>query len=228
MLEITTKTFRSFIAAAVKNKYVNATNNDIENIVSETIVNIQKDDELQLVSKLRPVITMNDDVINQTIVLTLIERNWTNPPKLEYPLTKINMSLSGEAKPKFRTRDYVEDLGGKAPTNIQEIASRLDELERLCRQSVRSMNGDSLEDKAMILAHIYGSLIRIHPFEDGNGRTARLFVFYALRCWRLPIFVIPKVRNNIAWKEAMECAVAGDGRKLVIELKTRIKDAIHH
>ncbi|HVV74145.1 MAG TPA: Fic family protein, partial [Verrucomicrobiae bacterium] len=75
--------------------------------------------------------------------------------------------------------------------------------------------------------HIFGSLIRIHPFEDGNGRTARLFAFYALRCWGLPLFPIPKIRNDRKWKLALGCAVGGDALKLMRELYWRMDEAIH-
>lgn len=76
------------------------------------------------------------------------------------------------------------------------------------------------------LAHVFGSVIRVHPFEDGNGRTARLFAFYALKCWGRPLFPIPKVRNDSSWKVAMDSAVAGDALKLKDELFWRMEEAV--
>jgi len=217
----------SLITAAVLNKYGKTSCAEVEPIVARIIDAVRGDTESQLISRLRPVRDLVDDVSNQTIVLTLIERNWSNPPKLEHPLTMLNNSSFGRIIPSFRTRDYVEDFGREVPTPRSEIPARLDELERLSQQSVCGMNVGSLADKALILAHIIGSLIRVHPFEDGNGRTARLFTFYALQCWRLPLFPIPKVRNDAGWKDAMDSAVAGNASKLKNELVWRMEEAVN-
>ncbi len=65
-----------------------------------------------------------------------------------------------------------------------------------------------------------------YSFEDGNGRTARLFAFYALQCWGLPLFQIPKVHNDLGWKSAMDAAVVGDVLKLKNEFCWRMEEAM--
>jgi len=218
--------FRSLVAAAVLNKYRNVSTDEIAGLVSRTIVTVEDDDEGQLLARLRPIREFADDVHNQTIVLTLIERCWSNPPKLLRPLATLNRASFGKAEPDFRSTDFVEDFGGIVPTDRNEIPARLDEIERLSEETVRCLTGRRLEDQALLLAYIFGSVIRIHPFADGNGRTARLFVFYALRCWGRPLFEIPKVRNDPAWKDALNAAVEGDVSKLKREFHRRIKEAI--
>ena len=218
--------FSTAVSAAILNKYTDASPTEIAEAISTIVDEVRDDSESELVSRLRPVRSVADDITNQTVVLTLIERYWSRPPKLDTPLTTLNASSFGRTMPVFRSANYVEDFGGKVPTPKGEIRARLDELERLCRQSVCCMGDSRLEDKALVLAHIFGSLIRIHPFEDGNGRTARLFVFYALRCWGLPLFPIPKVRNDRRWKAALDAAVAGDALKLKKELYWRMEEAL--
>src|SRR6266446_3343277 len=178
MIQDSTVSFHTLVATAVLNKYGDAASAQIGDLVSAITNEIAADTESQLISRLRPLRDFVDDVKNQTMVLTLIERYWSNPPRLDRPLTTLNASSFGKATPAFRVTDSVEDFGGEVPTGKAEIVPRLDELERLCKQTVRSIGGGRLEDQALILAHVFGSLIRIHPFEDGNGRTARLFTFY--------------------------------------------------
>lgn len=214
------------VSAAILNKYEIASPTDIADAVLSTVNTIESNSESQLLSRLRPVRGFVDDINNQVVLLALIDRYWSNPPKLDTPLITLHTSSFGRTAPAFRMTDHVEDFGAEVPTSKSEIRARLDELERLCRQSVRCMGGSRLEDKALMLAHIFGSLIRIHPFEDGNGRTARLFAFYALRCWGLPLFPIPKVRNDLGWKTAMDSAVAGDALKLRDQLYRRMEEAI--
>lgn len=219
--------FSNIIESAILNKYAYSSPRLIGKAVTLVLTTNASSDEQTLIGKLRQIQGIHDDINNQTVVLALIDRYWSNPPKLERPLTILNTFSYGRIDPAFRRHDYIEDFGGKVPTPKDEVRARLDELERLCRESVSGMGGSRLEDKALILAHIFGSLIRIHPFEDGNGRTARLFAFYALKCWRLPIFPIPKVRNDVGWKDAMDFAVAGDACTLKNELFWRMEHAVN-
>lgn len=226
MIRGPTTSFHNLVATAVLNKYGNGSSLQIDNLVSTTTDAIASDTECRLISRLRPVRDLADDVNNQTIVLTLIERYWSDPPKLAKPLTTLNTSSFGRTSSLFRVTDFVEDFGGEVPTSKDEVRARLDELERLCDQMVRGMAGSRLQDQALMLAHVFGSVIRVHPFEDGNGRTARLFAFYALKCWGRPLFPIPKVRNDSSWKVAMDSAVAGDALKLKDELFWRMEEAV--
>jgi len=226
MIKQSTEFYIPAVCTAILNKYRDTSPGKIAEAVATIVDEIKGDSECGLISRLRPVRSVLDDIKNQTVVLTLVDVYWCNPPKLDRPLTTLNASSFGRSTPTFRVSSHVEDFGGEVPTPKREIRARLDELERLCKQSVRCMGDSRLEDKAWMLAHIFGSLIRIHPFEDGNGRTARLFVFYALRCWGLPLFPIPKVRNNRRWKLALDSAVTGDAPKLKQELYWRMEKAL--
>jgi len=224
--DATKEFYASAVSAALLNKYSDNAIDSITEKVTAILADVKDHNERKLVSRLRPVRCFLDDVNNQTITLALIERHWASPPKLNRPLTTLNTCSLGRITPVFRSKNFVEDFGRKVPTPKNEVRTRLDELERLCQYMVRYMCNSHLKDKALVLAYIVGALIRVHPFRDGNGRTARLFVFYSLRCWGLPLFPIPKVRNDQRWKNAMDAAVAGDPLWLKNEILWRMKLAL--
>lgn len=52
-------------------------------------------------------------------------------------------------------------------------------------------------------AWIHAEFVRIHPFSDGNGRTARLLLNYELmRLGYLPIII--KAENRVEYYEALD------------------------
>ena len=60
-----------------------------------------------------------------------------------------------------------------------------------------------------LLAHAHHAFIRIHPFDDGNGRVVRLLLNYVLlRAGLLPIVV--KSRDRHGYWAAIALADAGD------------------
>lgn len=61
-----------------------------------------------------------------------------------------------------------------------------------------------------IVAKVYHEITRIHPFSDGNGRTARLFINLILRKYRLPHICIPKVDNDPHMRIALRQADMGE------------------
>ena len=62
---------------------------------------------------------------------------------------------------------------------------------------------------AMLLARAHHEFIRIHPFDDGNGRVVRLLLNYVLlRAGLLPIVV--KSRDRRGYLTAIALADAGD------------------
>lgn len=181
-------------------------------------------DARSIIAELRIIQSPEDDVNNQAAILGLIERFWSKSPCIEQLLVTLNSAALGTiGNPKYRTREFVADYGGKVLTSREEVFARLDELERLCRHTIDYMAACSLSDKALQLAYIHGAIIRIHPFEDGNGRTARLFTQYALLSWGLPPTPLPKVRNDHRWGSAISEAVSGNATALQAELLDRIR-----
>jgi hypothetical protein len=218
----------ALIAGAVLNKYDATPESSVTQIITKLLDEIASEDESQLRARLKPIQTPADDVTNQVIVLALIDRFWACPPALDRPLTLLNHCFFQDAagEPVFRTTDSVADFGGEVPTRKEEALPRLDELERLCTQAIGQLIDAPLRVQLALIAYVVGAVTRIHPFADGNGRTARLFIFYALTCWGLPLFPIPKVRNDPIWRHAMNNAIKGSLNRMIEYLHTRAAAAI--
>lgn len=74
-----------------------------------------------------------------------------------------------------------------------------EETPRLMAQWIRDFRRDLARDAyplPMFLARSHWSFLRIHPFDDGNGRTARLLVNYILIRYGLPPIVIKSVERD--------------------------------
>lgn len=72
-----------------------------------------------------------------------------------------------------------------------------------------------IRDIVILTAKCYHEINKIHPFIDGNGRSARLFVNLLLRKYKYPYIVIPKSRKTIVMKEVLKQADAGDPTGIV-------------
>jgi len=72
----------------------------------------------------------------------------------------------------------------------------------------------SAADRGLFLAELFAALIRVHPFQDGNGRTARMLIQYCLRYWENGYIVVPKVRNIKHWKKNLDESVQGKFSRL--------------
>lgn len=168
--------------------------------------------------------TAYDDIGNQVRLLVLIEKFWSRGSPLSKPLFSLNKFAMGDGGSlSFRKSKSVADYQREIDVSVSEIAPRFDELERVAVAGVISLKDAGVQAQAFLLAFVHGSLIRIHPFADGNGRTARFFIQYALRSWGLPPLPLPKVRNDPEWKEALIAAVDGDCLPLRDELVSRLQ-----
>ncbi|MCC5961139.1 MAG: Fic family protein [Rhodobacteraceae bacterium] len=76
---------------------------------------------------------------------------------------------------------------------------------------------------APLLAHVFAATIRIHPFEDGNGRVARFTVQFLLTRWGMDLLPLPKVRNDPEWKRALRSAVRGELGELIDQIRNRLE-----
>ncbi len=62
---------------------------------------------------------------------------------------------------------------------------------------------DELQMVVEMAALAHGEWIRLHPFANGNGRTARVWVAFACLRYSLPVFLVLKPRTpDLAYARA--------------------------
>jgi hypothetical protein len=163
--------------------------------------------ESELLARLRPLQGFEDDISNQVLVLLLIERHWRLQAPQD-PLRSLHAAAFGISRTERRLRssETVADYDGPLP-HVEHVGVLLQELELLVERLVPVLAGAPARSQATFLAHLLSSIIRIHPFEDGNGRVARLCVQLCSRTWGRPFMVLPKVRNDSTWLASLSAAV---------------------
>lgn len=67
----------------------------------------------------------------------------------------------------------------------------------------------------MLCAVLHGEWVRIHPFANGNGRTARMWANWAALRYGLPPFITTKPRPNQPYAAAAMASMRGDHRVML-------------
>lgn len=89
---------------------------------------------------------------------------------------------------------YSKDLVEQIPRLITQIQAGIAQLDSALEAGVRPVTNEAVEAVVLLTARVHGEWIRLHPFSNGNGRTARVWAnFIALR-YSLPAFVAVKPR----------------------------------
>lgn len=85
-------------------------------------------------------------------------------------------------------------------------------LDRAMPVGTRPSRGDELSGVISLCAVLHGEWVRIHPFANGNGRTARLWANWAALRYGLPPFVTVKPRPGEPYALAAMASMSGDHR----------------
>ncbi|OHV05123.1 hypothetical protein BKN37_07035 [Mycobacterium talmoniae] len=89
---------------------------------------------------------------------------------------------------------YAKDLAVEIPSLIARIHAGMRQLDSVLKPGARPTTSDAVEAVVLLSARVHGEWVRLHPFANGNGRTARIWAnFIALR-YSLPAFVRVKPR----------------------------------
>jgi hypothetical protein len=76
------------------------------------------------------------------------------------------------------------------------------------RPGARPRTVDLLREVVALTAVVHGEWIRIHPFANGNGRTARLWSAYVSLRYGLPVYVALKPRpDDVAYARAAKASM---------------------
>jgi fido (protein-threonine AMPylation protein) len=131
---------------------------------------------------------------------------------------------------------YEVIVGGHAGVASWEVPSELAALEVGLQQAVSNLDGvipvgvlpkgtAELHAVLTLCAHAHGEWVRIHPFANGNGRTARLWANWCAARYRLPAFVQLKPRpDNVGYAAAAARSMTGDHWPMVAELVAMLRD----
>lgn len=86
---------------------------------------------------------------------------------------------------------------------IADLARELGALDRHLAVGRRPQSVAELDAVVGLIAGMHGEWVRIHPFANGNGRTARVWAAWLALRYSLPVFVTVKPRpHDVAYADA--------------------------
>jgi Fic family protein len=145
-------------------------------------------------------------------------RTW-NQIILKEPFWKAAITPDGEPTPKRIIPGQYKDSPNSVRTatgELFEFAAPLDVPSRM-HELVGQLNESMflpLVELSARLARTHHEFLLIHPFDDGNGRVARLILNYVLMCRDLVPIIIPSDEKKI-YLMALRQSDAGIGEALV-------------
>jgi len=123
--------------------------------------------------------------------------------RVQYQVTK---NTACRVQGKFRDGEVGISGSDWIPPKAAEVPALLEKLFREVRKARRTMHPVELA------ARMHNRIVQIHPFTDGNGRTARLVMNKVLMIGGLPPVIID-ARNKEEYYAVIEKADKGDGKQ---------------
>lgn len=218
--------YSQFVFEAISGKYSGISREYVEDQVKEVLDRIESKQTLyELQGECREIVDVEQDINNQVIALVTIRDHCNDVEFKTRPMLFLHRIVySSDTENSKRSTTEVEGFPHALPTPIAETDARFQELEAMVK-TLTQTPVRSVYTAAHLLAHVYAAIIRIHFFNDGNGRVARLTVQYLLRAWGAQFAAIPKVRNDPAWRAALTDAIDGDVISLALLLVKRLKES---
>lgn len=115
-----------------------------------------------------------------------------------------------------------------------EVAEELAEFQKKLHALLRELDAmlpigqepdaDQLAAVVDLCAWVHAEWVRIHPFANGNGRTARLWANFIAMRYGLPPFIRLRPRPNFGYGEAGAKAMLGDWKPTAVVFR-RLLDA---
>ncbi|HKK18508.1 MAG TPA: Fic family protein [Opitutales bacterium] len=122
--------------------------------------------------------------------------------------------------------------GSPADQVAIELGNFIDRLDRALSRldaaiaSGADLTADQLEAVLQVCAWAHSEWVRIHPFANGNGRTARLLANAIAMRYGLPPFVRLRPRPNHGYGQAAEASMRGDHRPLALSFRRMLNDVL--
>jgi Fic family protein len=105
---------------------------------------------------------------------------------------------------------------------LARIVARLDE----AIAPGADLDADQLEAVLNVCAWAHSEWVRLHPFANGNGRTARLLANAIALRYGLPPFVRLRPRPSHGYDRAAEASMRGDHRPLALAFRRMLDAAL--
>lgn len=144
---------------------------------------------------------------------------------LDVPQVDYVGGFRGEGKLK-RCEVRIGDANGVPPARV---ADQLKQLERRLQNAVKELDGlydrdqeldaDGLNAVLELAAWIHAEWVRIHPFANGNGRTARLWANAIMLRYGLPPVMRLRPRPDGGYEEAAARAMKGEWQSTIVVLR---------
>ena len=189
----------------------------------------------QLTANLRAAIAqVRKDALRRVKPTLDLARDW-------HSLTMQNLSAPRAAYiENFRGETGLEKfevlIGAHYGVRAKSVASALKILERELQNRVvrldkaiapkAPLTGIQLGAIIELCAWVHAEWIRIHPFANGNGRTARIWANFIAMRYGLPPFVRLRPRPTHGYEEAGAKAMRGDWRPTAKSFKAMLKDLL--
>lgn len=133
---------------------------------------------------------------------------------------------------------YDVEVGGHLAVGYAEVPTELSRFERGMQTATQTLDsaispGTSpatpvlLAGVISLAAYAHGEWVRIHPFANGNGRTARCWANFAALRYGLPAFVTLKPRPlSLLYAQAAHASMTGDHAPTEVLFRSMLATAI--
>jgi Fic/DOC family protein len=142
---------------------------------------------------------------------------------------------------RFRGEPGLENVqvhvGGRFGVAAREVTTALASFERTLQPVIARLdafvpagydpNTDQLAAILEVCAWVHAEWIRIHPFANGNGRTARFWVNSIAIRYNLPPFLRLRPRPDAGYSDAGAEAMGGNWQPTVAVLRRYLEDFLH-
>jgi hypothetical protein len=115
--------------------------------------------------------------------------------------------------------DVAEELA-RFETKLQALVAELDALLPMGQE----LDADQLAAVIDLCAWAHAEWVRIHPFANGNGRTARLWANSLALRFGLPLFIRLRPRPNAGHGDAGAKAMQGDWKRTAVVFRRLLND----
>lgn len=99
------------------------------------------------------------------------------------------------SKGEYRLCGVTAGVGGRSYMSYQKVSAKVEELCTILQEKQKAMGTFREQYELSFNAHL--NLVTIHPWGDGNGRTARLLMNYIqFRCNLFPVKIFKEDREE--------------------------------